>query len=108
MSWLFEKNLSGWPLNFIYAFEASCIAIAGMALICLVVSGRRSYSLWRECASVLGGAFAGLAAVIPVALAPFFFHTNGEIMLATLPLSLIAGPILMAVFIYLFGKVFGT
>jgi len=76
------------------------------ALVCFVLAvtwkGTRSQPK-RDTVSAIGGIATGFGVVMPLELAPFFFGTRGEIMLATVPLILVY-PLAAALFIFLFLK----
>lgn len=77
-----------------------------MATVALAVLGSRQRKGPSpvKLLTVLAGVFGGVATIWPIALAPFFFGASGEIMLATLPISLLGLPFAIWFWISVFRK----
>jgi hypothetical protein len=93
----------GWPVHLMYGTEAAFVIVA---LVCVVL-GRvfkgAGTQLKRDLVAAVGGVSASFGLIMPFELAPFFFNSGGEIMLATIALNLVY-PIAIIVFISLFRK----
>jgi hypothetical protein len=79
-------------------------AFVARAFVCFVLAvkwkGTRS-QLKRDTVATIGGIATGFGMIMPLELAPFFFGTRGEIMMATIGLILVY-PLAAALFIFLF------
>ncbi len=71
-------------------------AFLATAFVCFVLAvswkGTRS-QLKRDTVAAIGGIATGFGVIMPLELAPFFFGTRGEIMLATIGLSARGGSV---------------
>jgi hypothetical protein len=94
-----------WPVHLMYLTEAAFVAVAFICVLIAMNSRSRGTQLWRDAVAVVGGVSASFGLIMPFELAPFFFGTRGEWMLATIGLNLIY-PIAAVLFIFLFRKSF--
>jgi hypothetical protein len=102
MTWLYQKNDAGWPVHMLYAVEAASILFAVLFVgVALYVREKQSF---RRLAAGLAAVFAGVATMWPVALAPFFFGTPGEAMMATLPLGILGTPLAIWFWTFAFAR----
>ncbi len=104
--WLFVKDRAGWPVHLIYVLEALYAVLTVLFALLAGWSQRRRWTLLRDLSTVFGGVSCGLALMWPIALAPLFSNARGEAMLATLPLSLLALPFVIGLFIWMFRSSF--
>jgi thiosulfate dehydrogenase [quinone] large subunit len=97
----------GWPTRLMYLTQATFIAAA---FVCFVLAicwkGTRSHAK-RDMVAGIGGIATGFGVLMPLELAPFFFSSRGEIMMATVLLILIY-PLAVGLFIALFLKLMGA
>ena len=93
----------GWPIRLMHLTEAVFVATAFVCFV-LAVSWKGTRSQFkRDTVAAIGGVATGFGVIMPLELAPFFFGTRGEIMLATIALILVY-PLAAALFIFLFLK----
>jgi hypothetical protein len=100
-AWLAGKSGSkDWPAHLIYQTEA---VFVGLALICFLIAVfyKRMPGGFKMMVAVVGGISAGFGLVMPFELAPFFFGSRGEIMMASMALILVY-PFAAGGFIFLF------
>jgi hypothetical protein len=90
----------GWPVHLIYLTEAAFVIVA---LVCVHVLKRIATQWVRDALAVVGGVCAGFGLIMPLELAPFFFHASGEMMLGTIALNLVY-PVAAVLFILLYGN----
>ncbi len=95
-----------WPVRLMHVTEATLLGVALACFLMGAFSPRIPKSL-KVAAVLIGGVSAGIGAVMPFELAPFFFGAKGEIMMATIALILVY-PMTIALFIYLFMKLMGV
>ena len=82
----------GWPVELMYATE-HVLAVVAFASLVLALALRRMgkgefQNLVRGLVATVGGVSAGVALIMPLELAPFFFDVKGEAMLGTMVLIL--------------------
>jgi uncharacterized membrane protein (DUF2068 family) len=90
---------SGWPVHLMHQTEAAFVITAlvctALAIVwaCIGVSSSIGAQAVRGVIAFAGGVSASFGLIMPFELAPFFFHSKGEIMLATMTLNLAYLPV---------------
>jgi len=83
---------SGWPVELMHATEKVLLALAltSFALAWFVRPMRtgNTRKAVQTILAIVGGVSAGIALLMPIELAPFFFGVRGEWMMATMVLIL--------------------
>jgi thiosulfate dehydrogenase [quinone] large subunit len=98
-----------WPVHLMHQTEAAFVIVAAICLMLAIawksigISNGIGTEALRGVIALVGGVSAGFGLVMPFELAPFFFHSKGEIMLATIGLNLVYLPA-AALFILLFAR----
>jgi thiosulfate dehydrogenase (quinone) large subunit len=96
-----RETPSGWPVHLMHQTEWAFVIVA---IICMLLGRLLRGIVPYELFAIVGGIGAGFALVMPFELAPFFFGSSGEIMLASMALILVY-PVAVALFIFLFLKI---
>ncbi len=82
----------GWPVALMHGTEHVLAAVAFASLVLALVLRRMAkgefQDLVRGLVATIGGVSAGVALIMPLELAPFFFDVKGEAMLGTMVLIL--------------------
>jgi thiosulfate dehydrogenase (quinone) large subunit len=98
-----------WPVHLMHQTETALVTVAFICLVLAVVWGSIGVSrgivaaLMRSVVALVGGTSAAVGLIMPFELAPFFFHSHGEIMLGTIVLNLAYIPA-AAIFILMFSR----
>lgn len=95
-----------WPVQLMHLTEATLLGVASGCLLITLFLKRLRVSL-KVAVVLIGSVSAGVGSVMPFELAPFFFGSRGEIMMATIALNLVY-PVAIAVLIFLFMKLTGV
>lgn len=102
MTWLYEKNVAGWPVHMLYAIEVACLVLTVLFLV--LARYARNNRGASEFSAVVAGVCAGIATTWPVLLAPLFFPVRGETMLATVPFTFFAAPLAIWFWAFVFMR----
>ncbi len=97
-------GLKDWPVEWMYAMEAFFVTSAIVCLLMLLRSRSRHKKSHLQLGILIGGICAAFAVVMPLELAPFFFHIGGEIMLATFGIAPFAYVVMSLLCVYLVRK----
>jgi thiosulfate dehydrogenase (quinone) large subunit len=110
MTFLFASlgSLNGsrdWPVHLMHQAEAGFVITAvGCVLIIILLNGTGRGAQWlRDGVAAIGGISTSFGLIMPFELAPFFFGSPGEIMLASIALNLLY-PITAFALFFLFRK----
>ena len=113
-AWLGQRSgSSGWPIHLMHRTE---IAFVVVALICMTlaivckpfwISNSVAAEVLRGVIAFAGGVSASLGLIMPFELAPFFFHSGGEIMMVTMALNLAYLPV-AGLFMVLFASLMSS
>jgi hypothetical protein len=104
-----SREPTGWPVHLMHQVEVLFVVVASICLMlaivwrCFVVSKTIGAQVIRGLIAVVGGVSASFGLIMPLELAPFFFHIGGEIMMATMVLILFYVPT-AGLFIVLFAR----
>lgn len=100
-----ENGAKVWPIPLIYLTEK---VLLGVALACFLIPILlKRPPVWLKILIVfVGGVSAGIGSIMPFELAPIFFGSRGEIMMATIGLNLVY-PFAIALFVFLYMKLTG-
>jgi hypothetical protein len=108
-AWIAQsREPPGWPVQLMHQAEALFVVVASICLMLAIVWRRFVVSktigaqVIRGLIAVVGGVSASFGLIMPLELAPFFFHIGGEIMMATMVLILFYVPT-AGLFIVLFA-----
>jgi thiosulfate dehydrogenase [quinone] large subunit len=102
-------NINGfkdWPVDLMHQTE---MAFVGVALICFLIAVllKRISEPLKAIVALVGGASAGLGSIMPFELAPFFFGSKGEVMMASV-LLVLAYPVAIGMFAFLLRKLMNS
>jgi thiosulfate dehydrogenase (quinone) large subunit len=87
-----------WPVALMHRTEAAFIIVAvGCLLLGLIIQNQ----VVRDMLAAVGAVSASFGSIMPFELAPFFFGSRGEIMMASI-LLIFAYPVAAVPFIFLF------
>jgi thiosulfate dehydrogenase (quinone) large subunit len=108
MSFLFAylgtlSGTPGWPVHLIYASEAVFVVAALVCVFLAIILRGGGTHTKRDVIAIAGGVSASFGLIMPFELAPFFFGSPGEIMMATIALNLVY-PIAAVLFVNFFWK----
>ena len=93
-----QRGMHDWPVALMHRTEAAFIVVA---LGCLLLGMMVQNQALRDVLAAVGAVSASLGSIMPFELAPFFFGSRGEIMMASI-LLIFAYPIAVVPFIFLF------
>lgn len=91
----------GWPIHLMHLTEAGFVILTLGCIIAAICLPKVAASWIRDLISAVGGISASFGLIMPFELAPFFFGSGGEIMLASIVLNLVY-PFAAVGFIFLF------
>jgi hypothetical protein len=98
-----------WPVHLMHQTETAFVIVAFACLVLAVVwssigvSRSIGAAVMRGVIALVGGTSAAFGLIMPFELAPFFFHSSGEIMLGTIVLNLAYLPA-AAIFMLIFSR----
>jgi thiosulfate dehydrogenase (quinone) large subunit len=101
-----ENGEKAWPIHLMHVTEAVLLVVAVVCFLIALFLNRLHVSL-KIVVVLVGGVSAGIGSVMPFELAPFFFGSKGEVMMATIALNLVY-PVAIALFIFLLMKLTGV
>ena len=113
-AWLGQRSgFSGWPIHFMHRTETAFVVVALICLTLAIVCKRFWISksigaeVLRGVIAFVGGVNASFGLIMPFELAPFFFHSRGEIMMVTMALNLAYLPV-AGLFMVLFATLMSS
>jgi hypothetical protein len=104
---------SGWPIHLMHRTETAFVVVALMcmtlAIVCkpFWISNSIGAEVLRGVIAFVGGVSASFGLIMPFELAPFFFHSSGEIMMVTMALNLAYLPV-AGLFMVLFATLMSS
>lgn len=101
-----ENGEKVWPIHLMHVTEGALLCVAAVCFLIALFFDRLRVSL-KVVVVLVGGVSAGIGSVMPFELAPFFFGSKGEIMMATIALILVY-PVAIALFIFVLVKLTGV
>ena len=76
----------------LFNLEFYLFLISGACIACLVYCKSSGFAQVGQAMEIIGGIACAATTILPIMCYPVFFPARGEIMLATVPLSLLAFP----------------